>query len=140
MTVTLSEDLAPPISINDPPVNLNFRIGQNARITFAGTAGQRVSVGLSDMTLGVGYCCEVGSISMQKPDGTVLLSPMNFNNAGAGTASSELPVSGTYAIVIDPWFARSGAMTVSCRKIWPPITSTARHAGTSISALDKTRD
>ena len=48
---------------------------------------QRVSVGLSDMTLGVGYCCEVGTISMQKPDGTVLLAPMNFNNAGAATAS-----------------------------------------------------
>src|ERR671939_415680 len=64
------------------------------------------------MTLGVGYCCEVGSISLQKPDGSVLLAPMNFNNGGAGTASAMLPVTGTYAIVIDPWFARSGAMTV----------------------------
>ena len=127
MTVTLSEDLAPPISINGSAASLNYRIGQNARITFAGTAGQRVSVGLSDMTLGVGYCCEVGTISMQKPDGSVLLAPMNFNNAGAGTASALLPVSGTYAIVIDPWFARSGAMTVTLSEdLVPPISINAQ--------------
>ena len=106
-----------------PPANLNFRVGQNARLTFEGTAGQRVSVGLSDLTLGVGYCCEVGTISMQKPDGTVLMSQMNFNNNGIGTASQVLPVSGTYAIVVDPWFARFGTTTVTFSEdLAPPIT------------------
>ena len=92
-------DLPGTITINGPAVGVTTTApGQNVRLTFQGTAGQWVSVGLSDMTLGVGYCCEVGSISMQKPDGSVLLAPMNFNNAGAGTASALLPVTGTYAI------------------------------------------
>ncbi len=123
MTVTLSEDIASPISINGIAVNLTYRIGQNARLPFEGTAGQRVSVGLSDMTLGVGYCCEVGSISLLKPDGTVLQAAVNFSNAGAGTASVLLPVSGTYAIFIDPSIHRSGAMTVTLSEdLAPPIT------------------
>jgi len=111
VTFTLSEDLAPPIAINDPPVLLTFRPGQNARITFTGTAGQRVSVGLSDMTLATGYCCDIGSIAMYKPDGSVLLAPYAFTNAGQGTPSQVLPVSGTYSVVVDPYLGRSGNAT-----------------------------
>jgi len=111
VTFTLSEDLAPPIAINDPPVQLNFNPGQNARLTFAGTAGQRVSVGLSGITIGTGYCCDIGSIAMYKPDGTLLLNPLAFTNAGQGTPSQVLPVTGTYSVVVDPYLARSGAAT-----------------------------
>ncbi|MGH9961495.1 MAG: hypothetical protein ACREBC_30940, partial [Pyrinomonadaceae bacterium] len=124
LTLTLSEDLAPPISINSPPVIMNFdRVGQNARLTFAGTAGQRVSLGMSDLTLGVGYCCDVASVAIYKPDGTALLSPYGFPNTGASTVSSVLPVTGTYSIVVDPYVARTGNFTLTLSEdLAGPIT------------------
>ncbi|MGH9904025.1 MAG: hypothetical protein ACRD8U_00410, partial [Pyrinomonadaceae bacterium] len=123
VTLTLSEDLAPPISINGPTVAMDFRAGQNARLTFDGTAGQRVSLGMSGMTLGVGYCCDVGSVTIYKPDGTVLLSPYGFPNGGAGTPSATLPVTGTYSIVVDPYVARSGNLTLTLSEdLAPPIS------------------
>jgi YD repeat-containing protein len=123
ITVTLSEDLTPAININGSAVNLTFRNGQNARLPFDGTAGQRVSVGVSDMTLATGYCCNIGAVTIYKPDGTVLLSPYEFNNGGAGTTSVVLPTSGTYAIGIDPYLHRSGNMTVTLSEdLGPAIT------------------
>jgi hypothetical protein len=123
MTVTLSEDLAPTIAINGAAVSLTYRTGQNARLTFSGTAGQRVSVGLSDMTLATGYCCDIGTVAIYKPDGTVLLSPYTFTNGGAGTPSVVLPTTGTYSIVIDPYVQRSGDMTVTLSEdLAPPIS------------------
>ena len=112
VTLTLSEDIASLVSINGSPLNLNFRAGQNARLTFDGTSGQRVSVGLSDMNLAPGYAFDIGTVAIYKPDGTVLLSPSGFVNAGHGTPTQELPVSGTYSIIIDPTFARTGVMNV----------------------------
>ena len=123
MTVTLSEDLAPTITINGAAVSLTYRAGQNARLTFSGTAGQRVSVGLSDMTLATGYCCDIGTVAIYKPDGTVLLSPYTFTNGGAGTPTAVLPTTGTYSIVIDPYVQRSGDMTVTLSEdLAPPIS------------------
>jgi hypothetical protein len=123
-TMTLSEDLSPPISINGPSVPLNFSAGQNARLTFDGVAGQRVSVGLAGITIGTGYCCDVGSVAFYKPDGSVLLSPMGFSTAGAGTPSQVLPVTGTYAIVVDPYLGRTGSATITLSEdLSPPITA-----------------
>jgi len=123
VTVTLSEDLAPPSNLNGPAVNLDFRVGQNARLTFDGTAGQRISVGLSGITIGQGYCCDVGSIAMYKPDGTVLLAPFAFSNGGAGTPTQVLPVTGTYSIVVDPYIGRSGSVTFTLSEDLSPPTS-----------------
>ncbi len=73
--------------------------------------------------LGVGYCCDVGSVAIYKPDGTVLLSPYGFRNTGEGTASQTLPVTGTYSIVVDPYVARTGALTVTLSEdLAPAIT------------------
>ncbi len=123
VTATLSADLAPPISINGSSIPLDFRIGQNAMLTFDGAAGQRISVGLSGITISTGYCCDIGTISLYKPDGTVLQAPVAFTNQGAGTASVVLPSSGTYSILIDPYQARSGAITATLSAdLSPPIS------------------
>jgi hypothetical protein len=113
ITATISTDLSPPITINDAAASLDFRPGQNAWLTFSGTAGQRVSVGLSGSTIAPGYCCDIGTITIYKPDGTVLQAAVAFTNQGMGTASVVLPTSGTYAIAIDPYLGRSGALTVT---------------------------
>src|SRR5258707_496809 len=68
---------------------------------------------MDGITLGVGYCCDVGNVAIYKPDGTVLLSPFAFPNGGNGTPSQVLPVTGTYSIMIDPYAARTGNVTVT---------------------------
>src|SRR6185437_6784585 len=92
-TATLSSELAPPITIGGSPVTLNFdRAGMNARLPFSGTAGQRVTVGVSGVTLGAPCCVNVGILTVSKPDGTDLISQTGFNQSGATTSSVVLPV------------------------------------------------
>src|SRR2546426_732330 len=86
---------------------MTFLAGQNARLTFDGTAGHRVSGGMNGNTLGVGYWSDVGIVTIHKLDGVPLLSPFGFDNNGNGTPSQTLPVTGTYSIVVDPYYART---------------------------------
>lgn len=135
VTVYLSEDLAPAISINDPPVTLSFRPGQNARLTFAGTAGQRVSVGMSGVTLTGQW--GLGTVAIYKPDGTVLQSPFEFGAGGHGTPSNVLPVTGNYALQVDPYNANTGNVVITLSSDvsttisinGPPVTLNLSRAG-----------
>src|SRR5260370_645714 len=114
VTVTLSEDLVAPISINGPPLTLNFRAGQNARLAFDGTAGQQLSVGISVVAIATTdfYNLDLRSVAIYKPDGTPQPAPLSFANAGNGTATQVLPVTGTYTVVVDPYGANAGNGTV----------------------------
>jgi hypothetical protein len=133
-TVSLSEDLANPITINGPPLTLSFRPGQNTWLPFEGTAGQRVSVGISAVSIGAPNYYDVGSIAIYKPDGTPLASPLGFGTAGNGTATQVLPVTGTYTVVVDPYYANVGNGTLSLSEDLanpieingPPLTLTFR--------------
>ena len=113
LTVTLSEDLSTPITINGPTLPLTFRPGQNGLIAFDGVAGQRVSLGVSGVTVGAGSCCTVGNTAINKPDGTVLLSTINFTTGGGATVTAILPVSGTYTIPVNPLQAMSGNLILT---------------------------
>jgi YD repeat-containing protein len=66
VTLWLSEDLSPPISINGPAVTLTNRVGQNARLLFSGNTGQRVSVGVSDTTIGAVSCCTTSKVAIER--------------------------------------------------------------------------
>src|ERR671923_3657 len=53
ITITLSSELTVPITMDGTPVSLALsRVGQNARLTFSGTAGQQITVGMSGVTIG----------------------------------------------------------------------------------------
>src|SRR5258707_1050310 len=123
-TVTLSEFFF--FFFNDTATSEIFTLSLRDAlpISFDGTAGQRVSVGMDGITLGVGYCCDVGSVAIYKPDGTVLLSPFAFPNGGNGTPSQVLPVTGTYSIMIDPYAARTGNVTVTLSEEHTPAINT----------------
>src|SRR5262249_50336515 len=124
LTATLSAELAPPITIDGPPVVLNFdRAGMNARLPFSGTAGQRVSVGLSNVSIGGPCCVDVGAVAIYKPDGTTLLSPIGFNWSNVGTPTVVLPVSGTYSIVVDPTYIFTGSTAATLSSTPAPPTT-----------------
>jgi subtilisin family serine protease len=116
MTLTLYDvppDLNGSITIGGPPVSLTLGPvpGQNATLTFSGTAGQRVSLRLSNVTIGNTSCCGA-RISMLKPDGTNVVPPILVGSFGA-TITATLPVTGSYSIGVDPQGAYTGGITLN---------------------------
>lgn len=107
-TLTLSAELTGTIVSDGPALPLSLLPGQNARLSFAGTAGQRVSLAMTGATLGSVF------ISVLKPDGSTLLAPTVrvFSGGNAVQDLPLLPVTGTYTLFLDPYFLNSGAVTL----------------------------
>ncbi|MFL6040046.1 MAG: beta strand repeat-containing protein [Gaiellales bacterium] len=86
--------------------------GQSARISFAGTAGRRISLRLTNVT--IGNAVYAGSqVSILKPDGTALVSPVGVTTGGNFIDVRALPVTGTYVILVDPTSSNTGSMTLT---------------------------
>ena len=81
--------------------------GENATVTFAGTAGGRISLKMSSVTISQSY------VSIQKPDGTNLASNTLVTSTGSFIDTKTLPVSGTYTILVDPLSTYTGSMTLT---------------------------
>jgi hypothetical protein len=108
MTLTLSAELTGAITIAGSPVSFSLtRVGQNARYSFTGTAGQTVSLGVTSVTIAS------SNVSISKPDGSLLVQPTSITTAGGALDSQVLPVTGTYAILVDPVDLAMGNMTLT---------------------------
>jgi len=109
ITVTLYDvpsDVPGTLSSGGAAVTVTTTVpGQNARLTFAGTAGASQTLTLS------GVCCTV-RVSVLRPDGTTLKGPNAFGPAG-GTMTFVTPVAGTYAVFVDPQGSAKGAVTLA---------------------------
>ena len=86
--------------------------GQNAAVTFAGTAGQRVSLEVTGVSVGSSLCCSL-RVSILRPDGKVLVSPVFVGSNGGFVDATTLPSTGTYTVVVDPQGADTGAVTLT---------------------------
>src|SRR5262249_39575110 len=85
----------------------------NARYTFSGTVGDRVS-----LKLGAG---PLANVSMLNPDGSVLAT----GSVGVVTSfidTQVLPVTGTYAISVDPIGAGTGTVTLTLYAVPAAVT------------------
>ncbi|HLA09200.1 MAG TPA: IPT/TIG domain-containing protein [Pyrinomonadaceae bacterium] len=114
LTFTLynATDVFGSISINGPSVVITTTVpGQNTQVAFAGNAGQRVSLGMSGVTMGVSSSGT--KVSINNPDGTTLLAVMDVGTNGAGTSTLTLPATGTYSISVDPQGANNGSITLT---------------------------
>jgi hypothetical protein len=111
LTLTLSEPVTGTIAIDGPsmPVIMD-KPGQDARVTFEGTAGQRVDLGVSEVSFGTG----VGAVevSILRPDGTTLASRFVLSK-GRSIHTDPLPDTGTYTIVVDPQDAKTVSLTLT---------------------------
>ena len=115
-TLTLYDvppDLSGTIVAGGSPVTLTIAPvpGQNARLTFDGAAGQRISLRLSSVTIGTSSCCST-KVSITRPDGSNLVTPTFIGTMGS-TLTALLPVTGTYAVVVDPQSANTGGITLT---------------------------
>jgi YD repeat-containing protein len=85
--------------------------GQNGRITFQASANEKVFlVASSVMISGTSWW---SLLSILKPDGSTLLSPIWVNGNGKTFDTITLPASGLYTIVVDPEMANIGSMVLT---------------------------
>ena len=66
----------PPVTVITGPVP-----GQNALVRFDGVAGRRISLLLSNVTIGTSTCCSA-RVSILKPDGSTLVFATPFGTTG----------------------------------------------------------
>jgi YD repeat-containing protein len=112
-TLTISQDLVSSITIGGLSVAVPIsRPGQNAQVTFPGTAGQRLRLVLSSVTYGTSSCCKVW-VEVYNPDGSRLVNAVNVGSGGATTDFGPLPTTGTYMILLNPRDAGTGSATLT---------------------------
>ena len=130
---TVPEDVTGSITPNGPPVSVTVGApGQNAQLTFAGTAGQRVSLKLSGVTMGTSTCCS-SKVGLVKPDGSSLVMGTLFGTTGGFVDKVTLPVSGTYTVVLDPQGMDVGSATATLYDVPPDVTGTLTVGGPSMN-------
>ncbi len=105
--------------------------GQNFLLAFNGTAGQRISLRMTDVSIGTSTCCGA-NISIRKPDGTNLVGPSPTGTAGSFIDATQLPVDGTYTILVDPVSANTGSATLTLYDVPPDISGTIVAGGSPV--------
>jgi hypothetical protein len=99
--------------------------GQNARVTFSGTEGQRVSLDISGVTIPGTY------VYLLNPDGAQL-SYVYSGTGGAFLDTQTLPATGTYTIFVDPSNTYTGSATLRLFTV-PADAAGAITAGTPVT-------
>lgn len=118
-------DINLPIAADGNPVTVSISTpGQNAYLTFAGTAGQRVSLN------NPGHYPE-HVITIYKPDGTQLASRNDYY--GNYFDALTLPVTGTYKIGVDLLGAGIGNTSLTLYDVPPDIAASVDVNGGTVS-------
>uniref|UniRef100_UPI001CB971BF hypothetical protein n=1 Tax=Sulfuriferula thiophila TaxID=1781211 RepID=UPI001CB971BF len=115
MQVTVDPGIALVADGASPIVTLNTT-GQSGRLIFNATEGQNLGLGITGLTL-----TPTGSsfayVTVYKPDGTALLgtscSTSSTASGGCGFNLSNVPVTGTYSIVVTPYVGGTGSFTAT---------------------------
>ncbi|WP_196297752.1 IPT/TIG domain-containing protein [Xanthomonas albilineans] len=125
-TSTLSADFTDSLSLNTAKAMSLTRRGQNARLSFSGTAGQQ---GLALQVSGQTTAPAGAKVyyTVYAPDGSQL-SSMLVTGSGSGTLNlSKLPADGTYTVFVDPYYGETTNATVL---LSAPINGTTPIDGT----------
>jgi hypothetical protein len=108
--------------------------GQNARVTFAGVAGRRISLKLTNVTIGTSASSSA-KVSVLNPSGTALVAPAYFGRNGGFVDVKALPTTGTYTILVDPQSNAVGNATLTLYDVPPdpvvPIVAGGASASTA---------
>jgi hypothetical protein len=81
--------------------------GQNASLTFTGTAAQKLTLSVAASLSGGG-----ATVKVRKPDNTVL-STLAVTNAGTLMEPTTLATTGTYTVTVDPTNQNVGTVTLN---------------------------
>jgi hypothetical protein len=113
-------DPSPAITAGGPPVTVTTTVaGQNAYLTFTGTAGQKVSVLVSNVSL------NPAELDLLKPNGASLLNgPVTISSTGAWMQTTTLPADGAYKILVDPQLGNVGSADVQLFNVPADLSGT----------------
>ena len=103
--------------------------GQNAQLTFAATAGQRVSLRISNVSY------SSATAKLLDPSGAAVGSSVSFGTSGGFVDTRTLPTTGTYTISIDPPSMNVGAATFTLYNVPPDLTGTVTLGSGLVSAI-----
>jgi hypothetical protein len=132
-TVSGTATSAPPIVAGGDPVTVTIaNPGDTRRLTFDGVAGERVSLLLSNVTIGTS-CCSSAALSIIRPDGTALVPPSGFGTRGGFVDTRTLPLTGSYRIVVDPSGDSVGSVTLTLYDVPPDAEAAIVPGGDSVA-------
>ena len=107
LTLDAVTDQTASVTIGGSPAALTFTTpGQNATVTFAGTAGQQATVHLTNNTIGWTW------VTLQNPDGGSMTAT-SWVGTSFDLQTQTLPTTGTYTIAVDPSWGATGSIAVS---------------------------
>jgi hypothetical protein len=122
------------IEAGGPPVTVTASTpDENPRLAFEGSAGQRVSLALSGVTMGTSSCCGA-KVSINGPDGSKLVAPTYFGTNGGFVDAVTLPRTGTYTILVDPQGTTTGSATLTLHDVPADATAPIEPDGPAASA------
>jgi YD repeat-containing protein len=124
MTVQLNDatDVTGSITIDGPAVTMTTAVaGQDARVSFPGTAGQRIVVYATSVTNPTAY------VNLVKPDGTTQASITVNNSSGQNffMGTQPLATTGTYQLWVQHYPATTGVGSVTLQIASVPADVTA---------------
>jgi YD repeat-containing protein len=97
--------------------------GQNARISFVAGAGRRIALTTTNTTIAY------SGVTIQAADGSqVVYGPMGNNN---WIGPTYLPLTGVYDILVNPFDANTGTMTLTLYNVEPDVAQTIPTDGTA---------
>jgi large repetitive protein len=110
LTATLSSDVTGSIIVEGAPTSVSIgRAGQQARLSFSGSAGQFLTLNVGAVNLSdAGYA----AVSVYQPNGAHIGGATCFA-AGCSVGLSNLPVSGTYTILVSPANGATGSLNAA---------------------------
>ncbi len=104
--------------------------GENANLTFAGVAGNRISIRIASVSMSPKPNTGI-KVSIQKPDGSTLVSPFDVGSAGTWMEPITTPVTGTYKLILDGQSTYKGKATVTIWTVPADQATTATPGGAS---------
>ncbi|BFU89616.1 MAG: hypothetical protein NTAFB01_08030 [Nitrospira sp.] len=108
ITLTLMSYLSDTLTLNGTATTTTIiPIGRNALYTFAGTAGQWISLGLTAVTI------PSSTVTLWKPDGTQLAATTVGIGGGSLDVPTALPTTGTYTVTVNPAVQYTGTITLT---------------------------
>jgi hypothetical protein len=104
--------------------------GQNATVTFSGSAAQQITVTFTNNSMGT------VTAKLLEPDGSQLTSTISSGSSFTLGAAQTLPTTGTYTVSIDASGAATGSLTVAIKDVAADLAlnKTATQSSTNWSA------
>ena len=118
-----ADDITGTIAVNGQPVTVTTTTpGQDARLTFTGTAGQKINLQFDLLS-----SLQPHHVKLLAPDGTVLTDDITIQSSDL-REKITLPVTGTYTVWLDFFQATLG--TIRCQLFTSPPDITGTLAAT----------